>query len=134
MPDLFVDTGGWANRFVRTQPHYLLANRVLRRTRASRAKVLTTNFVLVELVSLLTRPLRVPRPALISIIKAIRSAPWVEIVAIGPALEGAAWDMHVPGRAFECWADSHDFNPGGGSNRFDDANQRRPRHAKRTSQ
>ena len=55
--------------------------------------LLTTNLILIELVSVLTSPLRLGRPQQIQFLKDLRSAPWVRVVPIDPALEAAAWQL-----------------------------------------
>ncbi len=54
--------------------------------------VVTTNYVLSELIALLTR-FRVRRSTVLNYIETIRSASWIEIVHIDEALEAAAWQL-----------------------------------------
>jgi len=56
-------------------------------------QVVTTNYVLAELVSVLTRPLRISRSQQISILNSIRSATWVEVVHVDPSLDAEAWAL-----------------------------------------
>ncbi|MGO4884227.1 MAG: type II toxin-antitoxin system VapC family toxin [Bryobacteraceae bacterium] len=89
--ELFADTAGWANYLVGSQPFHTQAKELLVRANASGKRVVTTNYVLAELVALLTSPLRVSRPLLITIIETIRSASWVEVVYIDSRLDQEAW-------------------------------------------
>lgn len=93
--DLFVDTSGWAEYHVADAPHHRAADAAIKRWRTSgrRARLVTTNYVLAELASLLVSPLRVRHSARIAILGAIRSARWVEIVHVTQEVDRRAWDL-----------------------------------------
>lgn len=93
MNEVFADTSGWASAFVRTETYHVAAAAFLRQWQADGTQVVTTNYVLNEVSALLTSPLRVPRPQQIAILNAIRSAPWVTIVHIDPALDEASYAL-----------------------------------------
>jgi predicted nucleic acid-binding protein len=61
MAEVFADTSGWATFFVRTEPLHAAAVAYMRQWRADGTRVVTTNYVLTELIALLTSPLRIPR-------------------------------------------------------------------------
>jgi predicted nucleic acid-binding protein len=65
--------------------------------------VVTTNYVLSELVVLLTSPLRMPRSKVLRYIETIRAIRWVEIVHINPTLDEAAWEL-LAGRSDKEWS------------------------------
>jgi len=65
----------------------------LRQWKQQERRLVTTNYVLVELISLFTSPLRVPRPTQFRYIDAIKTAPYVEIVHVDSALDAAAWAL-----------------------------------------
>ncbi len=75
MDEVFIDTAGWAVLFVRTEPQHAQASESFRRWKRQGRRLVTTNYVLAELVSLFTSPLRVPRPAQFRYIDAIKTAP-----------------------------------------------------------
>jgi predicted nucleic acid-binding protein len=62
MAEVFVDTSGWASFFVRTEPFHDLAKTSMQQWQVEGTRVITTNYVLLELVALFTSPLRIPRP------------------------------------------------------------------------
>lgn len=62
MAEVFADTSGWANFFVRTEPFNVRAVALLNSFQVRGTRVVTTNYVLAELVALLTSPIRLPRP------------------------------------------------------------------------
>lgn len=93
MPDLFADTAGWGYLVDPTQAYHSLAASIYRRARQQGRKVITTNYVIVELVALLSSPLHVPRPAAIAFIEGLKSSPYVEIVHVDAKLDEAAWQL-----------------------------------------
>ena len=74
MDEVFIDTAGWAALFVRTELQHAQASALFRQWKRQGRRLLTTNYVLAELVSLFISPLRVPRPAQFRYVDAIRSA------------------------------------------------------------
>ena len=93
MNDVFADTSGWANALHRGQPFHALAVSVVSQVRANGRRLVTTNYVLTELVALLTSPIRMTRPQQIQLLADIRSAAWVDIIHIDESLDGAAWNL-----------------------------------------
>ena len=93
MPELFADTSGWGNLVDRTQPYHALAARLYRAARQQGRRVITTNYVITELISLMISPLRIPRPSAISFVDGLKTSPYVEITHIDPALDAAAWQL-----------------------------------------
>lgn len=91
MPLLFGDTSGWGNLVDPTQPFHSVAASLYRTARQHGRMVVTTNYVLVELVALLTNPLRIPRPATLAFIEGLKTSPYVEIVHIDFVLAEEAW-------------------------------------------
>ena len=55
--------------------------------------IVTSNYVVSELVALFSSPLRVPRRQQIQIIEIIKSASWIEIVHVTPTIDSAAWEF-----------------------------------------
>lgn len=55
--------------------------------------MITTNYILTEVVALLTSPLRIPRPQLIAFVASIKTSPYVTIVHIDPLIDAAAWQL-----------------------------------------
>jgi predicted nucleic acid-binding protein len=93
MPEIFADTSGWAAVFGRTDPFHALARFLIEQWDTDGVQVVTTNYVLAELVSLLTRPMRISRPHQVTMLDSIKSAPWVEVVHIDPDLDAEAWAL-----------------------------------------
>jgi predicted nucleic acid-binding protein len=89
---MFVDTSGWACLFVNTQPCHAQADQYFRAALQQRS-IVTTNYVLAELVALLSSPLRIPRSRIFEIIDAIKTVPYVQIVHIDEATDAAAWNL-----------------------------------------
>jgi predicted nucleic acid-binding protein len=64
-----------------------------RMARQQKRKVVTTNYIIAELVALLTSPLRVPRPATISFIEGLKTSPYVQVVHVDSLLDEQAWEL-----------------------------------------
>ena len=93
MDEVFIDTAGWAVLFVRTEPQHAEASALFRQWKRQGRRLVTTNYVLTELISLFISPLCVPRPAQFRYIDTIKAAPYVEIVHVDPALDAAGWAL-----------------------------------------
>jgi len=74
MREIFADTSGWASFFVSGELYHTKAREQMRQWRSSNVRLITTNYVLLELVALMTSPLRVPRIQQITIVETIRTA------------------------------------------------------------
>jgi predicted nucleic acid-binding protein len=91
MNEIFADTAGWANFFVRTEPFHAHAKNLMNQWQANGTHLITTNYTLVELVALFTRPLRISRAQQIAAIEMIKTTSWVEVVHIDRTLDEEAW-------------------------------------------
>lgn len=91
MANVFADTAGWASFFVRTENFHKSAVAFVNAWQTGGTRIVTTNYVILELVALLTRPLRVARDMQVEIVEALRSASWVDIVHIDVTLDAEAW-------------------------------------------
>lgn len=62
MPNkVFIDTSGWAELFVATESYHQKAKEWFAKSRKQQLEMVTSNYVVAELVALLNSPLRVPR-------------------------------------------------------------------------
>jgi len=93
MPEIFVDTAGWGHLVDPTQAYHSLATSLYRGMRQQGYKFVTTNYIIAELVALLTSPLRVSRPSVIAFIERLKGAPHVVIVHIDATLDQQAWQL-----------------------------------------
>ncbi|MBM3238774.1 PIN domain-containing protein [Candidatus Poribacteria bacterium] len=93
MREVFADTAGWANFFIRTEPYHRKAVELMRRWRQQGRRIVTTNYVLSELVALFTSPLRLPRHLLVRYIETIKNASYVGIIHVDKELDTAAWTL-----------------------------------------
>ena len=93
MNEVFADTSGWASFFVDTEPYHAKAFMLMEQGQQKTRRVVTTNYVLSEILPLLTVRFRIRRARALKVIEAIRSAPWVEIVHVDEALDAAAWQL-----------------------------------------
>ena len=93
MPDIFAVTAGWGHLADKSQPHHALAARIYRLAKQNQQRIVTTNYILGEVVALLTSPLHVPRQQQIAFINSIKTSPHVEVIHIDPTLDAAAWQL-----------------------------------------
>lgn len=93
MKGLFVDTAGWAAFLVRSEAFHDQAVFLLDHARENGRSVLTTSYVMAELVALLTSPMHVPRREQVRIVGTLRSDDWIRILHVDPVQDGAAWDL-----------------------------------------
>jgi predicted nucleic acid-binding protein len=91
--EVFVNTAGWAVLFVRTEPFHAQAATLFQQWKRQGRRLVTTNYILAELISLFIHPLRMPRPALFRYIDTIKTIPYVETVHVGPALDEQSWAL-----------------------------------------
>ena len=90
---LFVDTSGWACYVDTNEPLHSQTVSLAKDAANSGRGLVTTNYVIAELVALLTNRLRLSRPQIITIIELIKAIPQLDIVHISPALDDAAWAL-----------------------------------------
>jgi uncharacterized protein len=93
MYHMFIDTSGWGHLVDPGQQHHALSSDIYRTVRQQRNRIITSNYVIAELVALLTSPLRVPRSRIIAFVDGIRTSPYVEIVHVDEGLEQKAWNL-----------------------------------------
>ncbi len=93
MNKVFVDTSGWASFFLEDDPHHTKAYSLIEQWKQQNIQVVTTNYVLSELIVLLSGSRGQQRSVVLHFIKNIRSADWVEIVHIDESLDAEAWQF-----------------------------------------
>ena len=93
MNEVFADTSGWASFFLEDDRYRAKAFSLITQWKQQNQRVVTTNYVLSELIVLLSNSRGQQRPAVINYIEAIRSADWVEIVHIDESLDNEAWRL-----------------------------------------
>ena len=93
MSDLFADTAGLGTLADPTQPHHSVAASLYRTARNQNRKIVTTNYVLAELVALLTSPLRLPRASIVAFLDDLKFSPYVEVVHVDALLDDEAWQL-----------------------------------------
>lgn len=102
MNEVFADTSGWASFFINTDPYHEKAFELMMLWQQQNRRVVTTNYVLSELVALFTRS-RVLRTSALDYIETIRPDPLVEIVHIDESLDADAWRL-LENRLDKAWS------------------------------
>lgn len=103
MAELFCDTSGWGNLVDPTQPYHNLATKLYRNARDNQQGVITTNYVITELVALFTSPLRIPRSTTIAFIETLKSSPYIEVIHIDRSLDQGSWEL-LANRQDKVWS------------------------------
>ncbi len=89
--------------FVRSEPLHFQAAALFQEWKQQTRQLVTTNYVLAELLALFISPLRVPRPVQFRYIDAIRTIPYVHLVHVTPELDAAAWAL-LKSRPDKSWS------------------------------
>jgi len=93
MTSTFINTSGWACLFDARQPSNQAAIDHFKTLRNSRSRIITSNYVIAELIALFDSPLRLPRSTIFTTIDTIKTNPYVEIIHITPEIDTAAWNL-----------------------------------------
>ena len=102
MNEVFADTSGWASLFIKADPSHAQACELMTLWQQQKRRVVTTNYVLSELVALFTSA-RVRRVKVLDYINGICSNPLVEIIHVDLALDAAAWEL-LENRLDKVWS------------------------------
>ena len=92
MKKIFVDTSGWANFFDTDEPFHRQTRVIYENARNTGTWLVTTNYVIAELVSLLTSPFRISRPRIIEYIEGIKQSS-VKVIYIDEDLDTRTWNL-----------------------------------------
>ncbi len=102
MNEVFADTAGWASFFREQERHHARAVALMTQWQEENRHVVTTNYVLGELITLCER-LRVPRSRGVSYIQSVRAETWIEIVHIDERFDAQAWEL-LENRLDKTWS------------------------------
>ncbi len=91
--DLFVDTSGWACYLCHQDPLHSEFSIPVQHALKRRKHLVTTNFVIAELVVLLSSRYHLSRQQVVTIIEAIKMDAATEIIHIDQTLDNLAWKL-----------------------------------------
>jgi len=100
---IFVDTSGWANLFIATESYHNLAKQWFQKSRQQKDRLITSNYVITELVALFYSPLRLSRPQLFQYIEAITTASYITVIHIDSTIHNEGWQL-LKNRADKNWS------------------------------
>ena len=103
MNEIFVDTAGWGNLVDTLQEFHAETKAIYLNAKQNGSRLVTTNYVIAELVALLSSPLRIPRAKSIKFIGSIKSSPLVDIIHINEDLDAKSWEL-LKNRADKNWS------------------------------
>ena len=90
---LFVNTSGWAYLLDRHDPLHQSINAIYQTTLKQRRTLVTTNYILAELVPLLASRSRLPRQQIFAFVDALKIAPHVAIIHVDAELDRRTWEL-----------------------------------------
>lgn len=93
MNEVFVDTSGWASLFDVSQTNHAQTSVLYRRLRDENTRLVTTNYVVSELVALLSSPLHLPRSHIVRVVDSLKQASHIQIIHIDTMLDNEAWEL-----------------------------------------
>lgn len=93
MSSLFVDTSGWANIFVSGETYHSQAQQYFLNAWQLKRPLITTSYIVAELVALLQSPLRIPRSTIFQVVVSIKQSDHIQVVHIDTAIEAEAWQL-----------------------------------------
>lgn len=91
--NLFVDTSGWAYFLDQQDPLHAAVVAIVRRALTQKRHLVTTNYVITELVALLSSRYHLPRQQVIKAINLIKADPSVKVIYIEQSLDDEAWNL-----------------------------------------
>ena len=91
--NIFADTSGWASLLDTDQEYHLQAASIYNAVQQSNRQLITTNYVITELVALLNSPMRYPREKAVHFVNGIKNSKFVRVVHIDETLDNEAWDL-----------------------------------------
>ncbi len=103
MDKIFADTTGWGHLVDSTQKYHELAADIYRNLPRKGCEIVTTNYIITELVALMISPLRLQHPVIVEFINSMKLSPHVEIIHIDPVLDEQAWQL-LSKRADKEWS------------------------------
>ncbi len=93
MNKIFADASGWASLADISEPFYEKAKEIYAAAMQNHQRIVTTNYVLAELVALMTSPMRFHRPRIIEFINGIKQSPFFDIIHIDEDLDAKSWEL-----------------------------------------
>lgn len=90
---LFVDTSGWAYYLDRQDPIHPEIVALVQHTVKQRRRLITTNYIITELVALLSSRHHLPRQQVIIAVNAIKNDSAVELFHIDRSIDNEAWKL-----------------------------------------
>jgi predicted nucleic acid-binding protein len=103
MPEVFGDTSGLLAAFVATETEHLKAATLIRQWSGDGTRLVTTNYILTELVALYVSRIRTPRAQQVLTIERLKTSAWVEIVHVTSELDALAWQLFAS-RPDKAWS------------------------------
>ena len=100
---LFVDTSGWVSIIGQNETFHQACSEAYQQAMQQKRGLVTTNYILTEVVALLINRSIVPRQQMIVFIDALERSPQLTILMIDRAVHDEAWAL-MKARADKAWS------------------------------
>ncbi len=103
MNKFFVDTSGWGNLVDALQVFHAETKAIYLSAKQNGSRLVTTNYIIAELVALLSSLLRFSHAKSLKFIESIKTSSLVDIIHIDENLDEKSWDL-LSNRADKNWS------------------------------
>jgi len=93
MPAIFVDTSGWGCLIDGHQPFHQLAKKIYLEAKQQRHQLITTNYIIAELVALCLSRLNISRSTSLEFITSIKTVSHIQVIYIDKLIDELAWQL-----------------------------------------
>jgi predicted nucleic acid-binding protein len=100
---IFVDTSGWVSLIGEDETFHDEITAIYQEAMRQRCRLITTNYIVTEVVALLTNRPIVPRQRMIAFVDALKAAPHVQIEFVDRAIDDVAW-VRIKERSERDWS------------------------------
>lgn len=90
--DLFVDTSGWVCAAIESEPFHAAAGTILQEARRRHRGIITTSYVISEMVPLLQR-IGVSRPSILQLVEMVRTSADITVIHVDEQLDEDGWQL-----------------------------------------
>lgn len=100
---VFVDTSGWGCYLDAREQFHVEAETILKNAARQHRRLVTTNYMITELVVLLSSRLHFPRKDVLRVVDALKTTALLDILYVDQALDDEAWSL-LKARADKEWS------------------------------
>jgi predicted nucleic acid-binding protein len=91
--EILVDTSGWADAVLKNTADHAAMEAFYKQCIAQKRPLITSNYILAEVVALLQARSRASREAILRLVRRIKQLAHIDIIYIDRSIDDAAWEM-----------------------------------------